>query len=175
MVTLLNSDVFPIAEDGFDRLAARLDGDPGLGAVGPLLLFEDGSVQHQGMAFKPLAEFGGGHFPLHVRKGLRPPDDDGLHRHPAITAACMMMPRALLEQTGGLDEGFLIGDFEDADLCLRLAELGLTVAVDHGVRMHHLERQSQAGSESRWRMNLTLYNARRHEMRWGAKLAGDQA
>jgi hypothetical protein len=170
-VALVNSDVFPLEADGFDRLAARLDADASLGAVGPLLLFEDGTVQHQGMDFAPQAEFAGWHFPLHRRKGLLPPADDQLQLARAITAACLVMPRALLTELGGLDERFLIGDFEDADLCLKLSERGLTVAVDHGVRMYHLERQSQAGSEQRWRMNLTLYNAWAHERRWGATLA----
>ncbi len=169
-VALVNSDVFPAAAGDFDQLAAHLDADPGLGAVGPLLLFEDGAVQHQGMAFERLAEFAGMHFPLHPRKGLLPPADTGLHRVPAITGACMVLRREQLVRLGGLDPAFLIGDFEDADLCLRLASDGMTVAVDHGVRMHHLERQSQAGSEQRWRMNLTLYNAWTHEQRWGATL-----
>ena len=84
---------------------------------------------------------------------------------------CLVLPRDLLERMGGLDPAFLIGDFEDADLCLRLAAAGRRVAVDHGVRMHHLERQSQAGAEQRWRMNLTLCNAWTHEQRWGATLA----
>ena len=175
IVGLVNSDVFPTAPDDFDRLAARLDADPGLGAVGPLLLFEDGSVQHQGMAFRALPEFAGWHFPLHSRKGLLPPADDGLHPAHAITAACMLLPRAALEALEGLDERFLVGDFEDADLCLRLAAAGRRIAVDHGVRMHHLERQSQAGSEQRWRMNLTLYNAWTHEQRWGETLAAGTA
>ena len=171
IVGLINSDVFPAAPDGFDVLAAALEADPGLGAIGPLLLFEDGTVQHQGMAFTVLPEFAGWHFPLHPRKGLAPPNDTGLHSAPAITAACMVLRRDVLRELGGFDEAFLVGDFEDADLCLRLAAHGLAVAVHHGVRMHHLERQSQAGSEQRWRMNMTLYNAWVHEARWGETLA----
>lgn len=174
-VALVNSDIFPTAADDFDRLAARLDADPGLGAVGPLLLFEDGAVQHQGMAFARLPEYAGLHFPLHPRKGLLPPADHGLHEVAAITGACMVLPRDLLQSMNGLDEVFLIGDFEDADLCLRLAAAGRRVAVDHGVRMHHLERQSQAGAEQRWRMNLTLSNAWTHEQRWGTTLAASDA
>jgi len=174
-VALVNSDVFPTAADDFDRLAARLDADPGLGAVGPLLLFEDGAVQHQGMAFERLPEYAGLHFPLHPRKGLLPPSGHGLHPVAAITGACMVLPRDLLQSMNGLDEAFLIGDFEDADLCLRLATAGKRVAVDYGVRMHHLERQSQAGAEQRWRMNLTLTNAWTHEQRWGATLAASDA
>jgi GT2 family glycosyltransferase len=167
----LNSDVFPNAPGDFDDLAARLEADPGLGAVGPLLLFEDGAIQHQGMEFERLAAFCDMHFPFHPGKGLLPTADTGLRVAPAITGACMILRRAELETLGGLDPAFLVGDFEDSDLCLRLAASGKRVAVDHGVRMHHLERQSQAGSEQRWRMNLTLYNAWTHEQRWGTTLS----
>jgi GT2 family glycosyltransferase len=76
----------------------------------------------------------------------------------------------LLNELGGFDEGFIIGDFEDSDLCLKLAARGLGCAVDLDVTMYHLERQSQTGSEQRWRMNLTLFNAWVHEARWGAEL-----
>ncbi|MBN8897076.1 MAG: glycosyltransferase [Rhodospirillales bacterium] len=38
----LNSDVFPGTEDWLERLAARLEANPDLGAVGPMLLYADG-------------------------------------------------------------------------------------------------------------------------------------
>ncbi len=173
LVCLMNSDVFPRDAGWLARLARRLEATPGLGAIGPLLLFEDGSVQHQGMAFERLAEFGGWHFPLHEGKGRRPDHGSGLRPARAITGACLMMSRALLAEMGGLDEAYAIGDFEDADLCMRLAARGLGCAVDMNEALYHLERQSQAGSELRWRMNLTLANAWLHERRWGAVLAGD--
>jgi GT2 family glycosyltransferase len=52
------------------------------------------------------------------------------------------------------------------DLCQRIGRRGLTCAVDHDVRLIHLERKSQGGSEQRWRMNLTLCNAWLHHCRW---------
>ena len=173
-VCFLNSDVFPQTPDWMARLVDRLLLDSGLGAVGPLLLFEDGGVQHQGMAFEALPEFGGWMFPLHPRKGWRPPTGDGegegVLAAPAITGACLVVARDVVRELGGLDESFVIGDFEDADLCMKLAARGLRCGVDLETRMYHLERQSQAGSEQRWRMNLTLYNAWVHERRWGERL-----
>jgi hypothetical protein len=82
----------------------------------------------------------------------------------------MLMERRLARELGGFDESFVIGDFEDSDLCMKIAERDLACAVDLDVSLYHLERQSQAGSEQRWRMNLTLYNAWVHEGRWGARL-----
>jgi len=71
----------------------------------------------------------------------------------------MVMRTDLARAVGGFDEGFVIGDFEDADLCLRLRARGLGCAVDPRAQLYHLERQSQGGYEGGWRQNLTLYNA----------------
>jgi GT2 family glycosyltransferase len=169
-VCFLNSDVFAGTPDWIEQLAARLRTGAQLGAVGPLLVFEDETVQHMGMVFAPLPEFGGWLFPRHERKGWRPPAQGGLHRCAAITGACLMMSRDLARDLGGFDEAYVIGDFEDSDLCMRIAERGLACAVDLDVSLYHLERQSQAGSAMSWRMNLTLYNAWVHEGRWGEKL-----
>ena len=169
-VCFMNSDVFPTGGDWLPRLAAHLDRDPYLGAVGPLLLFEDGSVQHQGIAFKTLPAFGDWSFPQHPRKGMRARGATGLVPEIAITGACMMLRRDDLAAHGPFDEAFVVGDFEDTDLCLRLRQRGLGSAVDHGVTMHHLERRSQASSAHRWRMNLTLHNAWVHQRRWADTL-----
>ncbi len=165
-ICFLNSDVFAGTDDWMERMVARLEADPGLGCVGPLLLFEDDCVQHQGMTYEPIPVFAGWRFPMHERKGWRPPAEGGLHRSVAITGACMVMRRTLALDLGGFDEGYIIGDFEDSDLCLKLRERGLACAVDMEARLYHLERQSQAGTENRWRMNLTVYNAWVHERRW---------
>jgi len=169
-VCFMNSDVFPITPDWPQALAARLEADPALGVVGPLLLFEDGSVQHQGMYFRRRPMFGNWHFPQHENKGWRVAEAAGLARKPAITGACMMLRRELALAIGGFDEAYVIGDFEDTDLCLKLRRRGLAAAVDLDVRMHHLERKSQASSAEHWRTNLTLANAWTHERRWASDI-----
>ncbi|MCQ8279315.1 glycosyltransferase family 2 protein [Acetobacteraceae bacterium KSS8] len=172
-VCFLNSDVFGTAPDWLDRLVADLDRLPETGIVGPLLLFEDGSVQHQGMEYAPLPEFGGWLFPTHPGKGERPEALSGLVRARVITGACMVMTRELAESLGGFDEAFVIGDFEDSDLCLRARGLGVGCAVDHDVSLFHLERKSQITGAEPWRLNVTLYNAWLHQKRWGRRLAAE--
>ncbi|NKC32075.1 glycosyltransferase family 2 protein [Falsiroseomonas selenitidurans] len=159
-VLFLNSDVFPERGDWLDRLVMRLEADPRLGTVGPLLLFADGSIQHAGMAFEKLRQFSGWLFPIHPGKG-RFPREEGpeLAKAPAITGAAMLMRRDLALELGGFDPDYVIGDFEDADLCLRLAARGLACATDMTVRAWHLERQSQNDPTDNWRTNLTLLNA----------------
>ncbi|MDO9501207.1 glycosyltransferase [Falsiroseomonas sp.] len=159
-VLFLNSDVFPERGDWLDRLVARLDSEPGLGMVGPLLLFADGSVQHSGMSFEKLRQFSGWLFPMHPGKGRHPPaNGPDLVKAPAITGAAMLMRRDLALELGGFDPDYVIGDFEDADLCLRMAARGLSCATDMTVRAWHLERQSQNDASDNWRTNLTLLNA----------------
>ncbi len=165
-VCFLNSDVFPITPHWIESLIAGLEQNPDIGIVGARLLFEDGSVQHEGCRYDPLSEFGDWQFIEHVNKGRRPGVTSGLQRHDAVTGACMVMRRSFANEMGGFDEAFIVGDFEDSDLCLKTRERGLTCAVDNGVEMYHLERKSQVSPGESWRMNLTLYNAWVHQRRW---------
>jgi GT2 family glycosyltransferase len=174
-IAYLNSDVFPGTSDWLERLSERLIEDPKLGVIGPLLLFEDGSIQHRGMYFKQLPEFGNWYFCMHQDKGLRFVGSRGVQPCASITGACMVLRRELAVQVGGFDETYVIGDFEDSDLCFKLRSLGLACAVDSEVELFHLERKSQLGSGVSWRMNLTLYNAWEHERRWASTIKEIQA
>ncbi len=173
-VVFLNSDVFPGTLDWLERLSDRLKLDPTIGVIGPVLEFEDGSIQHRGMSFTRLPEFGNWFFGMHLDKGMRFEGGDEPEPYLSITGACMMMTRELAEQVGGLDEIYVIGDFEDSDLCLKLQARGYRCVIDPKVRLSHLERQSQAGSGLGWRMNLTVYNAWQHDRRWGKFIAARQ-
>ncbi len=166
VVCFLNSDVFPITDRWLERLVTGLDRNPDLGVIGARLLFEDGSVQHEGCHYRTLSEFGDWTFVEHRNKGLRPDASVDIRRHEAITGACMVMRRSLAAELGGFDEAFIVGDFEDSDLCLKVRARGLACAVDLAVHLHHLERQSQHSPGDAWRMNLTLYNAWIHQRRW---------
>ena len=170
-VCFINSDVLPTTGDWLQTLADHLEADPALGVIAPVLLFEDGSVQHQGIYFKSLPQFGNWWFPHHTRKGFRPPPPVGMQPQHAITGAAMLLLREHARACGGFDEAFVIGDFEDTDLCFKLAQNALGAAVDLSVTMHHLERKSQTSSSNLWRINLTLYNAWTHQRRWGQKIA----
>jgi GT2 family glycosyltransferase len=169
-ICFLNSDAFPITDGWLSSLTARLAANPDVGVLGARLLFEDGSVQHEGCYYRQIAEFGNWTFIEHLNKGRRPARTVDLRRCDAITGACMLMERALAVELGGFDEAFIIGDFEDSDLCLRVKGRGLTCAVDPSVQLYHLERKSQAAPNQNWRMNLTLYNAWVHERRWSQTL-----
>jgi GT2 family glycosyltransferase len=170
-VCFLNADVFPLSDRWLNILAARLDADPGLGLLGPLLLHDDGTVRHQGIEFRRQPRYADWFFGHHKRLALRPPRDGGVHRSIAITGACVMLRTAVARQLDGFDEHYVTGDFEDTDLCLRAGELGLASAVDFDVRLCHLGRNAQRSTAERWQMNLTLYDAWRHDRRWRSSIS----
>lgn len=172
LLILLNSDVIP-SEAGWatamlDRFEARDD----CGALGARLLYPDDALQHDGMAFKRLPSIGNLWINDHPGKGLPAmpvQPDRAVVPVQAATAACLMLRKADLLSAGGLDEGYIIGDFEDSDLCLALREQGKQTYVARDVQLYHLERQSQALFADRgWRDKITLYNCWRHSRKWDA-------
>ncbi len=168
---LMNSDVFP-KRSGWvsDMLAiyAKLDKP---GCLGAKLLYEDGSVQHAGMAFRRHAPWGDLWLNEHPHKGQSAKGLTGLQPAAAVTAACVLVDAALYRELGGLSEDYIIGDFEDSDFCLRAAAAGRRHWVALDVELYHLERQSQNRiGDSNWRTNLTLYNGWLHTKRWGAAI-----
>lgn len=167
-VCFLNSDVLPTAPGWLDMMSDALRGDPALGIVGGMLIFEDGTVQHAGMSFRRLPELGDFPFPMHPGKGRQRLPGTGLRQVDAVTGACMVMTRQLAMELGGFDTDYVIGDFEDADLCMRARSRGLGCAVHDGAVLWHLERQSQGSTGDAWRQNLTLVNAYSFAQRWGA-------
>jgi GT2 family glycosyltransferase len=142
VVVFLNNDTAVIDEDWVEGLleeALR----PDVGAVAPLLLYPDGSVQHAGAALG-LHGYAG-----HPFASLRPREEtpfgrasDGTRNWLAVTAACMMVERAKLDAVGRFDETFVVAG-NDVDLCLRLTEAGhRSLCVPH-VRLLHDESQSR--------------------------------
>ncbi|MCO6419945.1 glycosyltransferase family 2 protein, partial [Siccirubricoccus sp. KC 17139] len=166
-ICFLNSDVMPQDGTWLDRLTGRLEEDPALGVAGALLLFEDGTVQHSGIEFARLPQLGNFPFALHPGKGRMRGPSRGLHREEAVTGACMVLRRDLAQQLGGFDQDYVVGDFEDTDLCFRIRDLGYHCAVDDDAVLWHLERQSQGAPGNNWRHNLTLVNAWTFARRWG--------
>jgi GT2 family glycosyltransferase len=160
---LVNSDVIPQHPGWISTLAAALHELPDAGAVGPLLLFGDDSVQHAGMYPRADDLFPG--FLLNTHKGMGTVWEGGTapSEHPMLTAACLMLKKSDFEAVGGFDEGYVIGDFEDSDLCMALRKLGRRMWLVPEARLWHLERQSQTlGQAIGERQLVTLFNGWRY-------------
>jgi GT2 family glycosyltransferase len=165
-VCFLNSDVFPKEEHWLDYMLETAVSQPEIGIVGALLLFEDDTIQHEGCIYESLPEFGGWMFSLHPNKGRLPDEGPVIRAAEAVTGACLVMRADLARELGGFDEGYVIGDFEDVDLCEKVKQAGKVCVVDRRATLYHLERQSQGDTSAMWRQNLTLFNAWRFQTRW---------
>lgn len=113
-----------------------------VGAVGALLLYGDGSIQHGGVVlgvggpaehvYKNTAYmFGGARNPGYL-SGLVAVRD-----YMAVTGACLLTRADVFRRVGGFDELLVVG-YNDVDLCLRIRESGFKVLFDgHAVLYHH--------------------------------------
>jgi GT2 family glycosyltransferase len=113
-----------------------------VGIVGATLYYPDKTLQHAGM------------FPVspgvwaHAYRGC-PGDYAGkagelrrVRAVPAVTGACLFIRRSLFEELGGFDERLPV-THNDVDLCRRVRERGLWVAVTPHARLLHFECMSR--------------------------------
>jgi GT2 family glycosyltransferase len=156
LLLLLNSDVVPDFPGWIRELTRFYDATPAIGALGPKLLYEDGSLQHAGLYFdrEPGTSLWTN---LHYFKGLQSdfPPANIARPVPAVTGACLMIARSIWEDLGGLRPDFVQGGYEDSDLCLRLLEAGRDNWYLPHVELHHLEDQSFPSAARRM---ATAYN-----------------
>ena len=167
---LLNSDVMPRSPGWLSSLREEFLSLDDAAAVAPILTFEDDSVQHCGIEFEPHPHFPDLWINTHPQKGLPVSLVDLGDRPkpvPAVTAACMMISRKRYTELGGLDEQYLLGDFEDSDLCLKGVSKGYRNYLIPTVSLYHLERKSQNLFENLdWKKRVTLFNCWQHTDRW---------
>jgi len=166
---LLNSDVIPDRPGWLEAMSEFYEETEGIGALGPKLLYEDDTLQHAGMYFhrRPGSELWEN---AHCFKGLHRsfPAANVARPVPAVTAACMMVERAVYEEVGGLPLHYVQGDYEDSELCLRIAETGRRNWYLPSVELYHLEGQSYVPGIRRV---PSEYNMWLHTSIWGPRLA----
>ncbi|WP_332684834.1 glycosyltransferase [Bosea sp. (in: a-proteobacteria)] len=169
-LALVNSDVIPAGDGWLPALVRRLDRHNRIGAVGPKLLYDDGSLQHAGLYFKRDSK--GTWLNHHYFKGM--PGNYGpanVERPvPGVTGACIVLPRTLFLEVGGFDDGYVIGDYEDSDLCLKIGRAGLGIVYVPGVALYHLERQSISKSLDYTRGVASQHNAWLQTRRWDQQI-----
>ena len=123
----LNNDTEVLDPDWLEQLL-RLGCRADVGIVGATLLYPDLTLQHVGIFPQDRGRWS------HAYRGL-PHDHPGEHGElrgtrtvPAVTGACLLIGRALFSDLGGFDEKYGL-TFNDVDLCCRVRERDLKVAV----------------------------------------------
>ena len=137
---LLNDDLEVINSDWIESLLEHSQrGD--IGAVGPHLLFADGSTQHAGIV---CGIHGSASHIFH----RMPPEVVGyngfshlIRNYSAVTAAALATRMSVVEQVGPLDERLPI-DFNDIDFCLRVRAAGYRIVYTPYSALYHFEGSS---------------------------------
>lgn len=172
LLLLANSDVWWNSDDWLDRSIALIE-SKSFDVLGYQLLFEDGTIQHRGLDVLPYREFHDLFIVDHLEKGLPANAISGpaIEQSIGVTGAMIMLPRKQFEAVGGFDNAYIRGDFEDADLCLKLKKRGLRIGLVNTMEIYHLERQSMRHSGSDIEKQLRTYvNCIEFNERWAKQL-----
>jgi len=162
---LLNNDVEVITPEWLEALLEHSQRQE-VGAVGAQLLYADGTIQHAGVVLGVRGVAGHAHKYLSAK-------NEGYFFFPhltrnysAVTAACLMIRKALYEEVGGMEECLGV-TFNDVDLCLRLRVRGYLIVYTPHARLYHHE------SRSRWYRPPRAEEVQYILDRWGSLLAND--
>jgi GT2 family glycosyltransferase len=155
----LNDDMDVLDPGWLGELVTLLE-DPSVGAVGPRLLFADGTLQHAGHVYNgspghllfgedaQTLDFGGWSQVTGERSG--------------VTGACLLMRAAVFAELGGFSELFPL-NFNDVDLCLKIRATGLRILYHPFAMLYHYESQTRVAEvatieltriERRWQFEL---------------------
>ena len=142
ILVFLNDDVQPLASEWLEALVAQAQ-RPEVGAVGALLLYPNGSIQHAGIVL------GIGGYVGHAGRGRFNcgfwPWLTMTRNVSAVTGACLAMRRQVFDELHGFDLAFPV-NYNDVDLCLRARQAGYEVILEAAARLSHYESRTRTRS-----------------------------
>ena len=172
ILCLLNNDVKALDDRWLEEMLSRAT-EEDVGAVGALLVWPSGVVQHGGIVLGPS-------FTAMHAFSDRIDGDVGYsdllrvaHECSAVTAACMLTRRDDFLEVGGMDEVRFPVNFNDIDYCLKLRALGKRIVFTPHAKLLHLEwasRGHDVSANDKERFERELQNLR---SKWGDVLAAD--
>jgi GT2 family glycosyltransferase/glycosyltransferase involved in cell wall biosynthesis len=160
-IVILNNDVC-VTEGWVSTLLAHFRADPRLGLLGPVTnRCGNESVVYIG-DYDDLEKMA-----ILARRYTRARRGQRTNLRVA-NLFCAMMPRAIWNEVGELDEKFGIGLFEDDDYCMRLRSAGYSVMCAEDVFVHHHASATIGRLSPEAYSNLFERNRRYFESKWGA-------
>jgi GT2 family glycosyltransferase len=140
ILCFLNNDTEIRSFSDINKLAKLAQIDR-IGAVGCLLTYADGRIQHAGVSIGTLgsaANYMRGHHVSELDNAGR----NSVVEVPAVTGACLLVAKDKFLQVGGFSELFPIG-LNDVDFCLELTSSGFTNVLDLATEVVHHESISR--------------------------------
>ncbi len=168
-VLLLNNDIEIITPEWLEEMlmfAQRKD----VGAVGVKLYYPDNTIQHAGVILG-IGGVGG-----HSHKYFPRSNEGYMSRTKiaqnlsAVTAACIMVPRRVWDEVGGLDETFEVA-FNDVDFCMRIRKAGYLIVFTPFAELYHYESKSRGLDNDPVKRRRFQDETDRFQNRWGDELA----
>lgn len=173
IIGLINNDI-EIIDGSWLMEMARHAWREGVGAVGAMLYYPDDTIQHAGVITGVHGV--AGHVSVGKRRGEPGYIGRGLlvQNLSALTAACLLVRKAVFDEVGGLDEGLKVA-FNDIDFCLRLQRAGYrNVWTPHAWAYHH-ESASRGKEDTPEKIARFMSEVTFMERRWGDRLCNDPA
>lgn len=171
-ILLLNNDVEVLNEDWLEQMlmfAQRSD----VGAVGAKLYYPDDTIQHAGVIIGVGGVAGHSHKYLHRSEPGFMARASIIQNLSACTAACLMIPKKVYEEVGGLEEGYAVA-FNDVDLCMKIRKEGYLIVYTPYTELYHYESKSRGFEDTPQKVARFNTEINRFKSRWGKELqAGD--
>ncbi|MBD3300198.1 MAG: glycosyltransferase [Candidatus Moranbacteria bacterium] len=136
----LNNDTLIISPDWIEELLRNAQRRE-VGAVGPMLLFKDGSIQHAGVILG-IRGFAGHIFRKQYSFNTYYKLAEFQRNYLALTAACLMISKDKFFEVDGFNEDFHICG-GDVDLCLSLHEKHYLNVYNPKVKLFHFESKTR--------------------------------
>lgn len=174
LIGLINNDVEVISPDWLAELVSHAS-RPEIGAVGACLWYPNNTLQHGGLVLglggvagyphRQMPRYGKGYF---GRAAV-------IQSFSAVTAACLVIKKAIFEEVGGLNEIDLPVAFNDVDFCLRVREAGYRNLWTPFAELYHHESATRGFEDTHEKLARFNLETEYMKQRWGDKLINDPA
>lgn len=175
-LALLNDDIEVISPDWLSEMLSHAL-RPDVGAVGARLWYPDDTLQHGGVVLGIGIGGVAGHAHKHLRRGLSGYCGRAsvVQELSAVTAACLVIRKAIYEEVGGLNETDLKIALNDVDFCLRVREAGYRNVWTPYAELYHHESASRGAENTLLKWLRFAREMRYMNRRWGDLLRNDPA
>jgi len=176
IVGLLNNDLEVISPEWLSEMVS-IALQPRVGAVGARLWYSNKTLQHGGVILGLGESRVAGH--AHFRL-------EGYHHgyisraalissFSAVTAACLVIRKAVYDEVGGWNESDLQVDYNDIDFCLRVREAGYRNVWTPYAELYHHESATHGLENSPEKKEQFTKEVQYMKQRWGDLLLNDPA
>lgn len=143
-----------------------------IGAVGPILLYKDKSIQHAGVVL------GIGGIAAHAYQHTIETNGElygrlsAPYNYIAVTAACLMVSRKKFDEVYGFDDQLKVV-YNDVDFCLKLYAAGYYNVLLPQVKLFHFESKSRGSDFTTQKYKRYLSETEYMHKKWGKIIDND--